>query len=188
MKKILTAAILLTSFYSYGQKAAILHEKAIVVDTHGDIISDQVRSGIDVGQRQPGGNFDLVRAKEGGLDVQVFSIWSSASGNFALANRQIDSLEALTRRYPERISMVRTAAELKSTVKAGRMAALIGVEGGHMIEDRLDYLEALAGRGMVYMTLTWNNSTPWASSAADESSVGRDKLKQVGLTDFGRQV
>ncbi len=186
MKKILLAVSLISSIHAFGQSSK-LHDKAIVVDTHGDIMSDQIKSGIDVGQRQPGGNFDLVRAKEGGLDVQVFSIWCDASGGFAMANQQIDSLNALANRHPEMIKLVRTASELKSVVKSQRMAGMIGVEGGHMIENSIKNLEALAARGMTYMTLTWNNSTPWASSAYDET-FRKDSLKHLGLTDFGKQV
>jgi len=186
MKKILFALSLLSSVHAFGQSSK-LHDKAIVVDTHGDIMSDQIKSGIDIGQRQPGGNFDLVRAKEGGLDVQVFSIWCDSTGGFAMANRQIDSLNALAARHPKMIKLVRTASELKSVVKSNRMAGMIGVEGGHMIESSIANLEALAARGMTYMTLTWNNSTPWASSAYDET-FNRSKLNHVGLTDFGRQI
>ncbi|MGV3685987.1 MAG: dipeptidase [Daejeonella sp.] len=186
MKKILLAVSLLTSIHAFGQSSK-LHKKAVVVDTHGDIMSDQIRSGIDVGKRQPGGNFDLVRAREGGLDVQVFSIWSDASGGFALANRQIDSLNALARRHADKLQLVKTASELESVVRSKRMAGMIGVEGGHMIESRIDYLEALAARGMTYMTLTWNNSTPWASSAYDET-FKRDSLKHLGLTDLGKKI
>ncbi len=186
MKRILLALSLLTSLQAFSQSSK-LHDKSIVVDTHGDIMSDQIRSGIDVGQRQPGGNFDLVRAKEGGLDVQVFSIWCDASGGFAMANRQIDSLNALAARHPKLIKLVRTASELKSVVKSQRMAGMIGVEGGHMIESKITNLETLAGRGMTYMTLTWNNSTPWASSAYDET-FRKDSLKHLGLTDLGKQI
>lgn len=186
MKKILLALILASSFQGFAQSSK-LHKKAIVVDTHGDIMSDQIRSGADIGKRQDSGNFDLVRAKEGGLDVQVFSIWCDPTGGFAMANRQIDSLNALAARHPEMIQLVRTASELRSVVKSNRMAALIGVEGGHMIENNIGNLEALAKRGMTYMTLTWNNSTPWASSAYDET-FKRDSLKHVGLTDFGKQI
>ncbi|MGZ3832527.1 MAG: dipeptidase [Mucilaginibacter sp.] len=64
---------------------------------------------------------------------------------------------------------------------------MIGVEGGHMIEDRIDYIDALAKRGMRYLTLTWNNSTSWATSAADETHH-RDSLKHLGLTDYGKQI
>lgn len=187
MKKICIALLMLFALNTYAQRGLKLHRRAIVIDTHGDILSDQIKSGIDVGKRQQGGNFDLVRAREGGLDAQVFSVWSDASGDFALANRQIDSLDALISRYPDQITKVKTAAELKTAVRKGKLAAMIGVEGGHMIEDRLDNLNALAERGMIYMTLTWNNSTTWSSSAFEET-FKRDSLKQLGLTELGKQV
>jgi membrane dipeptidase len=171
---------------SYAQSARALHDRAIVVDTHGDIMFNQVRSGIDIGQRQATGNFDLVRAKEGGLDVQVFSIWCDHTGGYALANRQIDSLQGLIKRYPDRIAQVVDAAGLEQVVASGKMAALFGVEGGHMIENRLDYVDSLAKRGMTYLTLTWNNSTPWASSAAEEV-LGKLRDK-AGLNVFGKKV
>lgn len=188
MKNIWIVAALLSCVLKVNaQTADKLHQKAIVVDTHGDIISDQIKSGIDIGLKQSAGNFDLVRAKEGGLDVQIFSIWCDESGGYSMANRQIDSLEALVKRHPDKIRLVRNAAELKLAVKEGKLAALIGVEGGHMIENRLDYLEALAKRGMTYMTLTWNNSNSWASSAADENSK-KANLKNPGLNDMGKQI
>lgn len=187
MKRALFLILLVTSIDVFAQSNFKFHKKAIVVDTHGDILSDQIKSGIDIGIRQKGGNFDLVRAQEGGLDVQVFSVWSDHTGGFDLANRQIDSLDALIKRHPNRIVKVRTAKELKMAVKEGKMAALFGVEGGHMIEDSIKNLDSLAKRGMTYMTLTWNNSTPWASSAYEET-FKKDSLKQVGLSNFGFQV
>jgi membrane dipeptidase len=144
MKKALFFLLLLASIDVFAQSNLKFHKKAIVVDTHGDILSDQIKSGIDMGTRQKGGNFDLVRAKEGGLDVQM-------------------------------------------VVKDGKMAALFGVEGGHMIEDSVKNLDSLAKRGMTYMTLTWNNSTPWASSAYEET-FKKDSLKQVGLSNLGLQI
>ncbi|MFA6946084.1 MAG: dipeptidase [Pedobacter sp.] len=187
MKHLFVSIFLLTALSVSAQTGTKLHKKAIVVDTHGDILSDQIKSGIDIGVRQKGGNFDLVRAKEGGLDVQVFSVWSDYTGGFAWANRQIDSLDALIKRHPDRIAKVRTAAELQAAVKQGKMAALFGVEGGHMIENKLENLDALAKRGMTYMTLTWNNSTLWASSAFEET-FKKDSLKQIGLSDLGKQI
>lgn len=164
-----------------------IHEKAIVVDTHGDILFNQIKSGIDIGKLQASGNFDLVRAKQGGLDVQVFSIWSDETGGYDIANQQIDSLYSLIKRYPSKITLVRNADELQKAVAAKKLAAMIGVEGGHMIENSLEKLEDLAKRGMIYLTLTWNNSTPWSSSAAEETS-GKVKAEKAGLNDFGRQV
>lgn len=180
-----TIAAALFSFGVLAQNAAKIHQKAVMVDTHGDILYNQIQSGIDIGKLQTTGNFDLVRAKQGGLDAQVFSIWCDEKGGFDLANRQIDSLYALIERYPSQIILVKNAQQLENAGKQHKLAALIGVEGGHMIESDLSKLEALAQRGMIYLTLTWNNSTPWASSAAEES---KGKVSKPGLNDFGKLV
>ncbi|TKC10577.1 membrane dipeptidase [Pedobacter polaris] len=172
---------------SVAQNPLTIHQKAIVVDTHGDILFNQIKSGIDIGKLQSTGNFDLVRAKQGGLDVQVFSIWCDEKGGYAVANQEIDSLYSLIKRYPSKITLVKNATELEKAVKEKKLAAMIGVEGGHMIENSLENLEKLAQRGMIYMTLTWNNSTPWASSAAEETSK-KIRPEIAGLNDFGKQV
>lgn len=188
MKKIIIGVCLLFSAINlFAQNAKQVHEKAILVDTHGDILFNQIVSGIDIGKLQSTGNFDLVRAKKGGLDVQVFSIWCDQTGGYDLANRQIDSLYSLIKRNPSKISLVYTAAQLEKAIADQKLAAMIGVEGGHMIENSLEKLEKLAERGMTYLTLTWNNSTPWASSAAEETS-GKIKPEAAGLNDFGKQV
>lgn len=188
MKKLILGIFLLcNSFAVLAQSSKRIHDKAIVVDTHGDILFNQIVSGIDIGKLQTVGNFDLVRAKKGGLDVQVFSIWCDEKGGFDLANQEIDSLYSLIKRYPSKITLVRNAAELEKAVSEEKLAAMIGVEGGHMIENSIRNLEKLAERGMTYLTLTWNNSTPWASSAAEETS-GKIKPADAGLNDFGKQV
>jgi membrane dipeptidase len=173
---------------SFAQDAYV---PAVLVDTHNDALSNQLITGADLGKKQDVGNFDLVRAKQGGLNAQMFSIWCDGSYGhgtaYAFANREIDSLYALINRSPDKMKLVRTAKELQKTVKQHQFAAMIGVEGGHMIEDSLGYLDNLADRGMRYLTLTWNNSTNWASSARDEVHH-RDSLKHIGLTDFGKQI
>ncbi|PAW94019.1 dipeptidase [Mucilaginibacter sp. MD40] len=182
--------LLLIAFFSFSASAQI-NRKPILIDTHNDAISNELITGSDLGKLQQTGNLDLVRAKIGGLNAQVFSIWCGDQyGNgtaFRFANREIDSLDALIKRYPNKIKLVTTSTDLQKTVKQGKFAALIGVEGGHMIESRLDYIDSLAKRGMIYLTLTWNNSTPWATSARDEVLHG-DTLKHKGLTDFGKAV
>ncbi len=185
MKQLTLLALLSLAINVAAQDANKIHKKAIMVDTHGDVLYSQVNSGIDFGKLQSIGNFDLVRAKRGGLDVQVFSVFCDETGGFALANRQIDSLNALVNRYPSKMALVKDAAELQTAVKQQKLAAMIGVEGGHMIENDLGKLEELAKRGMIYLTLTWNNSTAWASSAADES---KNAISKPGLNDFGRSV
>ncbi len=193
MKK-LHLLLLLPSFLFLkvsAQDARQIHEKAILVDTHNDVISNELITKLDLSKRQTTGNFDLVRAKEGGLDVQVFSIWCGGEYGkgtaYNFANREIDSLDALIKRNPGKMVLVRNAAELEKAVAGKQFAAMIGVEGGHMIEDRMDYIDALSKRGMRYLTLTWNNSTSWASSANDETHH-RDSLKHIGLTDYGKQI
>ncbi|MBI2427438.1 MAG: membrane dipeptidase, partial [Ignavibacteriales bacterium] len=137
------------------------------------------------------GHSDGVRLKEGGVDVQIFSVWCGGNfGNGRAFNRaveMIDSLEAIISRSNGKMVLVKTPKELEKAVKQYKIAAMIGVEGGHMIEDSLQYLETLAQRGMRYLTLTWNNSTSWATSAADETQKG-DSFQFKGLTDFGKKV
>ncbi|WP_231492033.1 dipeptidase [Pedobacter sp. Leaf170] len=187
MKYFILLFFLLVENYVFAQNANKIHQEAIVIDTHGDILYNQIMSGIDIGKLQSTGNFDLIRAKRGGLDVQFFSVWCDETGDYAIANRQIDSLYSLIKRYPDRIKLVRTATDLEKAVHDKKLAAMIGVEGGHMINNRLDYLDSLAKRGMAYLTLTWNNSTSWSSSAAEEKS-GKVKPENAGLNDFGKQV
>jgi membrane dipeptidase len=182
MKKLL---LFLLSFITIESKAQIL------VDTHNDILSNELITKYDMGKLQSEGNFDLIRARRGGLNAQVFSVWSGeqyGTGTaFGMATREIDSLNALIKRYPSRITLVRNAAELKKAVKQHKLAAMIGVEGGHMIEDRMDYIDSLAKRGMRYLTLTWNNSTTWATSARDETR-NKDTSRHLGLTNYGKQI
>ncbi|MBW4889723.1 dipeptidase [Mucilaginibacter sp. HMF5004] len=163
----------------------------LLVDTHNDVISNQLITKFDLGKLQNSGNFDLVRAKAGGLNAQVFSIWCGeqyGTGTaYKMANREIDSLYALIKRYPKQITLVHNAAQLKQAVNKHRLAAMIGVEGGHMIEGRMDYIDSLTKRGMRYLTLTWNNSTAWATSARDETR-NTDTTKHLGLTAYGKQI
>ncbi len=175
-----------------AQEYKALHEQAIVVDTHNDVLIS-VLEGLRLEDDLRGKTHsDLARFKEGGVDVQVFSVWSDGTygkgKGFRFANLQIDSLEAIVRRNPDKMMLARTPADIAQAVEQGKMATMIGVEGGHMIESNLKYLEALHRRGTSYMTLTWNNSTPWATSAMDESSGKLPKKRKPGLTRFGKQV
>ena len=191
IKKLILPLLLLSTVIVSAQSPMQIHQKAILIDTHNDILSNILITKQDVGKLQSTGNFDLVRAKQGGLDGQIFSIWCGeeyGTGKaFAMANREIDSLYALIARYPDKITLVHNSKELQKAVKQQKMAAMIGVEGGHMIEDRMDYIDSLAKRGMNYLTLTWNNSTSWATSARDEV-MKKDSLKHPGLTDYGKQI
>ncbi len=191
MKKLLPLLLLLIFIKSYAQTPTEIHQRAILIDTHNDALSGELITRLDLGKLQSTGNFDLVRARKGGLDAQIFSIWCGPEYGkgtaFKFANREIDSLYALMARYPDKITLVRNAGELEKAVKQKKLAAMVGVEGGHMIEDRMDYIDSLAKRGMIYLTLTWNNSTSWATSAYEER-YKYDSLSHHGLTDYGRQI
>ena len=182
--------LLLSSCVAAAADYKTIHMKAVVVDAHNDMLT-RAMNGDDLSVRSTKGQSDIDRLKEGGVDIQIFSVWCGPDfGNgraFKRAIAMIDTLQAVVRRRPESIMQVRTYNEIRSTIRTGKIAALIGVEGGHMIEDRLENLDSLASRGMNYLTLTWNNSTSWATSAADETERG-DSLAFKGLTVLGRKI
>ena len=173
----------------YAQSYKKIHAKAIVVDTHNDILMKAVDQGIVFDQDLTGKTHsDLARWKRGGVDVQLFSVYcdGDAEQPYALANREMDILDAVVNRNPDKIVKVANYAEILKAVKQHKIAAMFGVEGGHMIEDDLGKLEALYMRGARYLSLTHNIAPSWATSAADETT--NPNLKQKGLTDFGNQV
>jgi membrane dipeptidase len=177
---------------AFTQSYKKIHQKAVLVDTHNDVLSELVLDGKDISKRLTEGHSDLERFKEGGVDVQFFSVFTGPTarnkeGVYKDANVEIDSLESIVAHHPERIVLATDYHTVKKGIQEKKLVALIGVEGGHMIENDLNKLEALYKRGMRYMTLTWNNSTEWASSGMDET-LHPEKLKQKGLTGFGRQV
>ena len=166
-----------------------IHAKAIVVDTHNDILMKAADIGIVFDQDLTGKTHsDLARWKKGGLDVQLFSVYCDGGlkNPYAFANREMDSLDAVVARNPGKIVKVANYAELLKAVKQHKIAAMFGVEGGHMIEDDLDKLDALYKRGARYLTLTHNTAPSWATSAFDEET--KPGLQHKGLTDFGKQV
>lgn len=166
-----------------------IHDKAIVVDTHNDILMKAADIGIVFDHDLTGKTHsDLDRWKKGGLDVQIFSVYCDGGlkNPYAFANREMDSLDAVVARNPGKIAKVANYAALLKAVKQHKIAAMFGVEGGHMIEDDLKKLDALYDRGARYMTLTHNTAPSWATSAADETT--KPDLQLKGLTDFGKQV
>ena len=186
--KILLISVILSQ-QLMAQSYQKIHAKAIVVDTHNDILSQTMEKGYVFDNNLKGlTHSDLARWKQGGLDVQLFSVFCNGEKvkPFEFAKRQMDSLEAVIKRNPDKIVKVANSKELFKAVNQNKLAAMIGVEGGHMIENNLDYLDYFYKRGTRYMTLTWNNSTDWATSAFDETF--KKDLTHKGLTDFGKQV
>ena len=189
LKKLL---ILLVPFCVTAQDIQKIHSKAIVVDSHNDILTACIEKKVSMDNDLKGRTHsDLKRFKEGGLDVQIFSVWcdGNQSNPVAWANREMDTLDAVIKRNPDKITMVRNSKELQKAVKDKKLAAMFGVEGGHMMGDNLDNLNKMYERGTRYMTLTWNNSTAWATSAMLET-IKKDSLATAhkGLTNFGKEV
>ena len=186
---LLVLALLMTTTI-FSQKYKKIHSGAIVVDTHNDFPSASIQKKVSLDADLLGKTHtDLARLRHGGVDVQIFSIFCGPEQQhpYVFANREIDSVYEWANRAPNRMTIVRTPGELKQAIKDHRLAAMIGVEGGHMIEDKIENLDALYARGVRYMTLTWNNSTSWATSAADETTKG-DSLTHKGLTDLGKKI
>jgi len=186
--KILLISVILSQ-QIMAQSYQKIHAKAIVVDTHNDILSQTMEKGYVFDNNLKGlTHSDLARWKEGGLDVQLFSVFCDGEKEkpFEFAKRQMDSLDAVVKRNPDKIVKVANSKDLLKAVNQNKLAAMIGVEGGHMIENNLDNLDYFYKRGTRYMTLTWNNSNTWATSAFDETF--KKDLTHKGLTDFGKQV
>lgn len=188
MRLLILFSLFLFSCQSYKR----LHQQAIVVDTHNDVLSSATMKGLNIEQDLNGKTHsDINRLKKGGVDVQVFSVFCNERFGkdtaFKYANIEMDSLYAITGRNPGKMMMVSSPLQLVQAQKEKKLACMIGVEGGHMIEDKIEYLDSFYRRGVRYMTLNWNNSTSWATSAMDETTK-KDSLSFKGLTSFGRQV
>ena len=189
MKKITSLFCIIATALLHSQSYQNIHDKAIVVDTHNDILMKVVDQGFVFDQDLTGKTHtDLARWKIGGLDVQMFSVYCDGDKKnpYFYANRAIDSLDAVVARNPDKIVKVGNYAALQIALKQNKIAAMVGVEGGHMIEDDLSKLEALYNRGARYLTLTHNIAPSWATSAADETT--NPNLPHKGLTDFGKKV
>ena len=174
---------------SPAQKNERVHQKAILVDTHNDFLTKTMEYNVSLDADLKGKTqTDLARLKTGGVDVQFFSVWSDGEQEnpFAFANRQIDSLDAAINRNPDKIVKAGTVKEILQAQKQNKIAALIGLEGGHQVENRLDYLDSLYTRGTRYITLTWNNSNEWATSAYD--SKRKPAFKGMGLSQSGKKA
>ncbi len=170
---------------SVSERAREVHMRAIVVDTHSDTPQRMVFDNFDLGHRDSDGHVDIPRLREGGLDAPFFSIWvsSTITGPEAVkrALRQIDAVREQVRKHPADLVLATSVAEIRAAHRQGKIAALMGVEGGHMIDDDLGVLRLFAALGVRYMTLTHFLNNNWADSSTD-------KPKHDGLTAFGKDV
>ncbi|MGH9940321.1 MAG: dipeptidase [Blastocatellia bacterium] len=175
------------------ERATKLHREAIVVDTHNDITSAITDQGFDMRARDTSGKnqTDIPRMKEGGLDAEFFSIYVAAKyakegGAARRAMEMIDGVYEQVRRHPESLEMAYTVDDIRRIQKSGRVAALMGIEGGHAIEDSLSALRQFYRIGVRYMTLTHTNTNNWADSAGGINNPA--EKRHGGLSDFGREV
>jgi membrane dipeptidase len=168
---------------------AAIHRRAIAIDMHADTVQRMLDEQVDLSARLSDGHFDTPRARDGGLDAQFFSIWVEpqlfGGGGAAAVKRaddQIAAIKELTTRHPETWVLATSAAEVRRIAGEGKMAALLGLEGGYAIDERLENVERYYKLGVRYMSPAWSVSTSWAGSSGDE--VGSTR----GLNDFGKSV
>jgi len=190
---ILTSVFCILSSFLGAQQYQKIHDKAIVVDTHNDILEQCINKHFTFDKDLKGkAQTDLTRFKQGSVDVQFFSVWCDGHEKqpYALANIEMDTLDAVINRNPSLITKAANTNALYKAVKQHKIVALFGVEGGHMMENDLNKLDTFYHRGVRYMTLTWNNSTNWATSAFEEThdSILKAKNQPKGLNEFGKQV
>lgn len=190
MKQLLWTIVCCTALQVSAQKYQRIHRKAVMVDTHNDLLTAVIEKKLQLDSDLKGKTHsDLNRFLQAGVDLQLFSVWCDGEKQnpFAWANREMDTLLAVAQRNPDKLIITDNLASMESAWKQGKLVGLFGVEGGHMIENDLTKLDQLYAKGARYMTLTWNNSTSWASSAWDET-MQPENLTQKGLTAFGKQV
>jgi len=166
-------------------RAKKLHSSALIIDTHDDTTQRLLTPGFDIGIRHTDGSIDIPRMREGNLGAIFFSIWMSGTvtGPEAVKRSldQIDTVREMVRTHSKDLALCTTAAEVRRAHAEGKIAVLMGVEGGHMIASDLSVLRSYAALGVRYMTLTHYLNDEWADSSTD-------KPAHNGLTDFGKDV
>jgi membrane dipeptidase len=168
-----------------ADRARALHFSSVVIDTHADTTQRLLDGKFDVGERHSDGHVDIPRMREGGLNAQFFSIWMSGkiTGGTAVQKSldQIDAVRNMVRTHGNDMMFAVTAADVRRAHEQGKIAVLLGMEGGHMIANDLAVLRMYSALGVRYMTLTHFYNNDWGDSSTD-------KPAHNGLTDFGKAV
>lgn len=180
-----TAVLVTAQSNAISEKAKKLHFSSIVVDTHDDTTQRLLDPHFDITSPHMDGNIDIPRMRDGGLTAIFFSIWIPGKilGPDAVkqALDQIDAVRETVRKHPDELMLATTADDIREAKKQHKIAALMGVEGGHMMGNDLAVLRTFAALGVRYMTLTHMENNEWADSSTD-------KPAHNGLTDFGKDV
>jgi membrane dipeptidase len=162
-----------------------LKSSLLGIDMHIDTVQRVYYGHVDLGQRLPDGQVDLVRLQEGGMHAPFFALWVPTYFKGAEAVRRTldlrDAMQGVFDKYPDRIQLATTAGELQRIVKSGKIAAVLTLEGGHQIADDLAVLRMYQRMGIRAMTLTHFRNNNWADSSTDQP-------QHHGLTEFGKQV
>jgi membrane dipeptidase len=162
-----------------------LHKRSIVIDTHSDFLYRADSEGAALEDDPETAQTSLQKLKRGGIDAQFFSVWAPpAYEEYGYARKTLELIDKLyleVAKHPDDIVMAYSVADINRLESEGKIAALMGIEGGHSIENRLELLRNYYRLGVRYMTLTWSFSTDWADSSGDSGRWG-------GLTDFGADV
>ena len=169
------------------EEVARVHKSAILIDTHNDVTSATV-AGMDIGKPNPDHMTDIPRMKQGGMGAQFFAVYVAASyveGNHS-ANRALQMIDTVRHdiiaRYPDTFAFATTAEDIRRAHREGKIAALLGIEGGHAIEDSVRLLRDFYALGVRYMTLTHSNSNHWADSSGDPNQPNN------GLSPLGKEI
>jgi membrane dipeptidase len=172
-----------------NEEALSVQRRAVAVDMHADTVQFVIDEGADISRRTETTHLDAARMREGGLDAQFFSVWIEpefyglgGEEVVARADAQVEAVRALAERHPDIWTFATTAADIRRAHDEGKLAALLGLEGGYAIDEKLERVGHYFERGVRYMTPTWTHSLPWAGSSGD----GRGA--KLGLNDFGRAV
>ncbi len=166
-------------------RARRIHARLIGVDSHIDTLQRVLNEQLDVSRRQPTGHVDLPRLKEAGMVAPFFALWVPTFYPDSEAVRRTlqlrDAMQSLLDAHPDQIELATTAADVRRIARAGKIAAVLTLEGGHQIADDLSVLRVYHRLGVRSMTLTHFRNNHWADASTD-------RPQHNGLTDFGRQV
>lgn len=171
--------------------ALAIHQSAIVIDTHADTPQRFLDENFDLGQHAPvsEGHIDLEKIRQGNLGAEFFSIWVEPEFKGRYSQRAMDLIDSVYQqaaRHPDKITMAFSAGDIVRAHEQHKFAALMGIEGGHAIENDIRLLRDFYRVGVRYMTLTWSNTNEWADSSGD---VQDPNIKHYnGMTDFGKDV
>lgn len=169
------------------QRALQIHRRAIVVDTHNDVTTPMTNDDYDLSGTPPAPyRTNIARMKQGGLTAEFFSLYIKPwyvenGGSTRRTLDMIDSVYRAVERHPRDLMIAVSVADIRRAKRQGKVAALMGIEGGHAIEDSLPTLREFYRLGVRYMTLTWNNTNNWADA-------GRGEKKHNGLSEFGEEI